>query len=304
MVCELALTDLEPKPYFAFYDNKTYFSVPDPVAVRIACQQTFNSQITDTSTQTISGVGVIEIKPSCTIILPDNNKYFSNPILEAESLDTSNMMSILKNALPEKYNFSFKVPAPKPIEFLPIPQLKPINTSIIEQIFQEITHPAKALGVTAIFFIIFFSFIIILIFLCICSPCFRTWFHTCTFFKNPKTWWTTYKNYEVPAFNKLAPSNTVINRVKQLTSKISFNGRKIEPKDPLDTIETAPPTRNPDLFQLPTAYEKFSQKLKQELKRDNTPTNTRQHDLYPEVIFAPRERYSNNTENMIYSQVK
>jgi hypothetical protein len=214
--CDVELTNQDPTPYFAFYDNKTYFSVPEEVPVRIACQHEMYSTITDSTTQMISGIGMMEIKPSCTIILPDNNRYFSNPILEAEQLDSTNMMQILKASIPNKYNFSFIIPPPKEPILLPIPVMKPVNTSFVQQILHEITHPAKALSVTAIFFIIIFVFILFFILLCFISPCFRTWFRTCTFFKNPKVWWTTYKNYEIPDFNKLAPSNSLINRIRSI----------------------------------------------------------------------------------------
>jgi hypothetical protein len=126
MACPIDQSTMEVKPYFAFYDNKTYFSVPEEVTVRITCQSNLYSPITDSTTQQISGVGALEIRPSCTIILPDNNKYFSNPILEAENLDTSNMMSILKSSLPSKYNFTFQVPTPKPIQLLPQVTMKPL----------------------------------------------------------------------------------------------------------------------------------------------------------------------------------
>lgn len=186
-------------------------------------------------------------------------------------------MSILKSSLPSKYNFSFQIPTPKPVEFLPAITMKPLNTSIVEQIFQEITHPAKALSVTAIFFLIILIFICVLICLCMCSPCFRTWFRTCTFFKNPKTWWTTYKNYEVPAFNKIAPSKSFFNRLRVI--KLPFYSRHVHDNVPDTNIET-PPANRPI----------------QEQPKSNTEHSYSRYDsdLYPKVIFSQGDRHQSD----------
>ena len=273
--CPVEPTENEVKPYFVFYDNKTFFSVPAEVSVRITCQSNIHSPITDSTTQIISGVGSIEIKPSCTIILPDNNRYFSNPILEAESLDTSNMMSILKSSLPSKYNFSFQVPTPKPIELLPHFNLKPVNTSVIQQIFNEITHPAKALSIAAIFFIILLTFVLITICLCIFSPCFRTWFRTCTFFKNPRTWWTNYKHYDVRHFHKIAPSESLKNKIRNI--KLPFIARK---------SENPPPTNHQshkDEQPLNVSFHARHEELRHIYNREN--------ELYPKIIINQPEMF-------------
>ena len=204
--CDLIQTEHYQKPFFAFYNNKTFFSVPEPLNIRITCQESAMTYVTETQTKQISGTGYIEIKPSCSIVLPDNRKYFSNPILEAEHLDTSNMMNILEESHPTILNFTFQIPTPTPATTKATPTLRPISIPFIEQIYQEISTPAKALSTTLIFIIIFFVFIFIGIFLCMTSKCFRDWFGSCTLMKNPKTWWTQYKNYDLHNFDKITSS--------------------------------------------------------------------------------------------------
>ena len=206
-VCELIPTQTPQKPFFAFYGNKTFFSVPQPVAIRITCQETPLSYVTDSQTKTVSGTGFIEIKPSCTIVLPDSRKYFSNPILEAEYLENSNFMAILKESQPTILNFSFHIPKPTQATTETPVTLKPIELSVIQQIIHEISQPAKSLSAAAIFFIIILIITILAIIPCIFSKCCRTWFTTCTLMKNPKSWWTEYKNYDLSNFTKLNRSS-------------------------------------------------------------------------------------------------
>lgn len=183
--------------------------------IRITCQSNTNSLTQESQTQTLSGIGQITIKPSCTIVLPDNRKYFSNPILEAESLDQSNMLNILKESNTNAFNYTFKMPTttPKP----PLPDFtlqRKVNTTLLDQIMQEISEPAKSITVITIFSIFLLTFILILLCCCTFNPCFRTWFTTCTFLKNPKTWWTEYKKYNVNDFSKIGRSNLPFSKLR------------------------------------------------------------------------------------------
>jgi hypothetical protein len=243
------------------------------------------SPITDSTTQVINGIGMMEIKPSCTIILPDNNKYFSNPILEAEQLDNTNMMNILKSSIPNKFNFSFNVPQPKSPVYLPVPVMKPVNTSFVEQILHEITHPAKALSVTAIFFIIIFTFILFFTCLCIVSPCFRTWFRTCTFFKNPKVWWTTYKNYEIPDFHKLAPSRSFTNRIRNIRLPFFRNSNQQDQEPEIDQAANAP--------------QSYFQRKHEQLRHTFTQSP---NDMYPKVVH--HQPKTQTIDDTTYTQIR
>lgn len=183
--------------------------------IRITCQKPSNSLTQETHTQTLSGIGQITIQPSCTIVLPDNRRYFSNPILEAESLDQSNMLNILKESNTNAFNYSFKIPTTTPSPILPVFELKRnVNTTLLQQIMQEITEPAKSITVVTIFTIFILSIALILMCCCMFNPCFRTWFSTCTFLKNPKTWWTQYKQYNVHDFSKIAHSNLPFSKLR------------------------------------------------------------------------------------------
>lgn len=289
-LCELTPTNKLEKPFFAFYGNRTFFSVPQPIVLRITCQETPLAYVTETQTKTVSGTGFIEIKQSCSIILPDNRKYFSNPILEAEYLDPTNFMAILKQSQPTILNFTFQIPEPiEPTTEAPF-TLKPVNISLIHQIYQEITEPVKALSTTATFFLILFCIGILACLPCCCSKCYRTWFSTCTLFKNPREWWTEYKKYDINTFDKLHTSTYF---------KILQNIRRKTPHDTQkqDTNET-----HPDNTQTNTNTLVRSEPI----TIPNTNMTTRYSDetftnIYPQFLYEAT--HPQNPQNTTYAQV-
>jgi hypothetical protein len=118
-----------------------------------------------------------------------------------------------------------------------------------------------------------------------CSPCFRTWFRTCTFFKNPKTWWTTYKNYEIPAFNKIAPSNSFSNRVRSI--KLPFYNRTINDNVPeTETNAQAPSNKT---------FQAQHEALRNTYQKHDS-------DLYPKVLFSTND--TNDASLGAYAKIK
>jgi len=285
--CELTELTQPQKPFFAFYGNKTYYSLPHPIVVRITCQEALNTPTSETETRTLEGMGQIEIQPSCTIILPDNRKYFSNPILEAENLGQTNMLNLLKESQPNTFNYTFNIPIPTPAPTMPPFVLrKTVNNTLLQQIISEISEPAKSLTTLAIFGTL--MLIILILFLCCCmfNPCFRTWFTTCTFMKNPRTWWTQYKRYDLTDFKKLAPSTLPLSRFKQLFSSQPPSPRMQEMQRNLaksvDDIENEyHDTRKESTINLTSAPQLSPSYI------------AAQENLYPHVIFATPTPYAN-----------
>jgi len=295
-VCELIPTQTPQKPFFAFYGNKTFFSVPQPIAIRITCQETPLSYVTDTQTKTVSGTGFIEIKPSCTIVLPDSRKYFSNPILEAEYLESSNFMAILKESQPTILNFTFHIPKPTQATTETPVTLKPIELSVIQQIFHEISQPAKSLSAAAIFFIIILIIAIIAIIPCIFSKCCRTWFTTCTLMKNPRSWWTEYKNYDLSNFTKL--NRSIYFKFLQKFRKKNFT----RPTEDINFAYSYQQAQNPDTqLQHQQPYTTVTLPEHPDTSYNHRYTITPQlHDpptptlIYPQFRFSPRTQEPRN----------
>ena len=265
ILCNLQQTEQIQKPFFAFYSNKTFFSVPNALTIRITCQENSFNFVTDTQSKILTGTGYIEIKPSCSIVLPDNRKYFSNPILEAEYLENAHMMNILEESHPQIVNFTFQIPEPKITTTLATPVLKSINLPFIEQIYQEISTPAKALSTSIIFLIIILIIIFIFVLLCMTSKCFRVWFKTCTFMKNPKNWWTNYKSYDLTTFDKLKSSQFFKRKFQK------FRKSENTPNPRTSTPNELP---DPEIMQY---------------NDQNAPTYVRYADsnLYPNFVYNP-----------------
>lgn len=308
--CRMIRVNTDTPPFFAFYDNKTFYSTPEQTPVRIICQDSNNLMTQESQTQMLAGIGQLIIKPACTITLPDNRKYFSNPILQSETLEQANMLDLLKDSQTATFNFTFKLPAVTTASPLPNFTLKKaVNTTLLEQIIQEISEPAKSISVISIFSIIILTIALICILCCMFNPCFRTWFTTCTFLKNPKTWWTQYKSYNVTDFTKTAHSKLLLSRIKAKFRTKPESARQFEPpKQPpkRPRLNSSESSSDSDIS-MPPPMPNFSMPYRNTLhvppvglpvtQPPQRPTyiDAKSPQLYPQVIFADPNHPSNQT---------
>jgi len=221
--------------------------------------------------------------------------------LEAESLDQSNMLNILKESNTNSFNYSFIIPTTTPPPYLQDFQLrKTINSTLLEKIMQEIKEPAKSLTVVTIFTIFILTIALILMCCCMFNPCFRTWFSTCTFMKNPKTWWTQYKQYNVQDFTKLRPSNLPFSKLREM-----FKPRMQENQQNVQCTFKADTRTQLEIDEQNSMYATIKSKkpIITSTKEDTIPTSsyisaTHQH-LYPQVIFSAPGAYLNKAATNI-----
>lgn len=189
----------DQQPFFTFYGTQTFFSVKQPTQIKISCKEP--GQQNKVELKILEYSGQFTLNPSCTVILPDNRKYHSNPILEGQVLNGPNFISILANRTANPTDFVHKIPTLQNLTTLPPLHFKPLNFNV-DTILSELTDPIQnATSLVRGFFSTTFIFFLILA-ICICSPKFRNWFTACLFMKNPKKYWIKYKGYDISDFTK------------------------------------------------------------------------------------------------------
>jgi hypothetical protein len=211
------------------------------------------------------------------------------------------MLNILKESNTNSFNYSFILPTTTPPPQLQDFQLKKtINSTLLEKIMQEIKEPAKSLTTITIFTIFILTFVLILMCCCMFNPCFRTWFSTCTFMKNPKTWWTQYKQYNVQDFTKIRPSNLPFSKLREM-----FKPRMQENEGHVN-CSFKPDTRTQlEIDEKNSMYATIKSKkpIPVPTRNDTIPSSsyisaTHQH-LYPQVIFSTPGTYPNQQPTQI-----
>lgn len=210
-------------PFFATYANTTYFSVPDNYLIETICpntnSDTLSLQGALTGSMTISGIGHFQINANCFAKLPDG-RIIENVRDPGESVDLgqSTITEILDFA-PKILNFTFNNREStfwQKWNDTPIAHQLDIKPFQWTHKLEEIFNPGQMSTFMARNAVIIIILIILLIIFFLCYPRFRLWLKTVTLWSNPKKYWTKYKNYNVPYFDKLPKIN------QQLHEKFNF----------------------------------------------------------------------------------
>jgi hypothetical protein len=124
--------------------------------------------------------------------------------------------------------------------------------------------------------------------LCAVSPCFRTWFTTCTFMKNPKTWWTRYKQYDISSFEKKGPTAYFRNlQPKCNNQNIHDTTRNLTATD-IETGETVITPQAPLAESTPPQARNLPKNKSKSEKRYSY-HSFETADIYPHLIFQDQQ---------------
>ena len=216
------------EPYYKLYDDTLVYSVNGPLETRIICKESkqFKQNIFY-----LNGVGLLKIAQDCKIEFQNSYKAFSNPEPTVTDLGSVKMMDVF-HYIPQPDNFSIEIPKYiKANVSMPTINLKKVETASFEQILNEVINPSDALPeiirvLTAISIVI-----IVLLIICKFSPKFETCFKTFVLWKNPKTWWTEFRNYDIRTFEKFVNNPTTRRWIPNLVNRLNFRNEPtgIEP---------------------------------------------------------------------------
>ena len=98
-VCPLVPTGATPSPRFYFFDNALIYSTPVETSIYIVCHSLSDSQSKD-QTMTLSGFGIQEIAPGCSLTMPDGTTHNMPFIQNTTELSTKIFREILQKQQP------------------------------------------------------------------------------------------------------------------------------------------------------------------------------------------------------------
>jgi len=196
----------EESPFFNLYDHTLVYSVKEKTSIKFICKNLSRPVGHEHETRYIQGIGAATIAPDCQILFPNGMRAFSNPEPKIENMGSLKFMDNF-NFLPSIDNYTNIIPLP--VNITPFKELKltQVDTTAYKSLLEEIINPQSALPeiirVTMGILIFIASFIVT----CFIFPKVGVWFKTITLWKNPKTWWTDFKHYDLPSFNKNKPNS-------------------------------------------------------------------------------------------------
>ena len=206
LLCDIVKTK-ETTPFFATYGNITYYSVPANYGGNIICPNLKSTQHHEavTGALLISGVGSFQLQKSCFVQLPDDRKIYNhnNPDAASTDLGIPTLLEALRYA-PNADQFTFNITPPvlwnhsiPEVTLLDV-QIKSLEDLVTYTLKPQVVFPQLLIGL-----IIFLCIAIPLgLFFC-CNKRARAWFMAWSWIRNPKKYWTKYKNYKVPGFDKI-----------------------------------------------------------------------------------------------------
>ena len=218
-------TSADTTPFFATYGNTTYYSVPANYAGNVICPniKTIKHQNAVTGVLLISGVGSFMLQKTCFVQLPDDRKIINNNLPDAtQDLGIPTLLEALHYA-PKKDNFEFNLSKSQLWSNYSIPEVTLLDVEL-RSMKDLVTYTLKPQVVYP------YLLITLLVFLCITIPlaclfCLskraRAWFMAFANIRNPKKYWTQYKHYNVPGFEKIPQFNQYA--TEQLREKLSMN---------------------------------------------------------------------------------
>lgn len=225
-------------PYFAFYKNKTIFSVPEPMVLSISCQ--IRAQTAETyATIEINGTGEASFKPSCTIRLPDGRKYHSAPDPVVNTIEQSDLFTIL-NYIPTFTNYTaIENEAEHPKLSFPEVNLIEVRIPDTKEMLKNILNPTNSIPFIVRFGAILGLILSLLLLACICFPKFRRWILSCCLLKDPTRWLRRFKTFQTVLPEKEKPKG-IIKKIR-----VRFSRKRKYPYS-CDSAPRAPPRPYPE----------------------------------------------------------
>ena len=125
--------------------------------------------------------------------------------------------------VPNPANYTIEIPKYTKVNDSVSPiNLKKLETTGFQSIINEVINPTDALPEIIRVFTGISIVIVIMLLICKCSPKFATCFKTFVLWKNPKTWWTEFKNYDIRTFEKFMQSERTRRWFPQITKRINL----------------------------------------------------------------------------------
>ena len=207
------------EPFYYVFSNNLIYSVEGQKLINLICETRTGFNKTQI---TLEGFGTAKIAPGCKVIFPNSYEITIHPEAKATNLGEVKFMEIHKY-VPSENDYNLIIEVTKPPINIYTPKLDEVDTNFFNQILDEIVNPVQVLPEVFRVLIAITCVIIIFIILCMCFPKLALWFKTCIFWKNPKVWWTTVKNYDGD-FNKL-PREVSIQLKKRFQDFVHNNSR-------------------------------------------------------------------------------
>jgi hypothetical protein len=211
-----SIPSTETRPFFATYNNITYYSTPANYTVHLVCPNV-NIDYTGepvTAELQLGGTGTFYLRQSCFVDTPDNRRiepqHTADKITQLGSATLSEAIQI--TPISEGYVINRTQSAYRSLNIPDLIYTAPTPMNIKDMIFQTY-EPDKMIPHLLRFILILLVATVIAAIVFACSPRARTWVKTCCFCSNPKKWWDEYKGYHVPGFEK-APN--FVPRSKQI----------------------------------------------------------------------------------------
>ena len=221
--CPMYQTELATeRPFFATYGNVTLFSAPISYSARAICPNLNSNADALNENIILSGVGSVQIKPGCYIILPDNRKISAQETPTVYQLGETTIMEAFKYT-PKRYNYTFKIREPRLNYSLPDLELMTVSINDASELWRKSFHPRNAIPVVTIIFSVIFTFILFICVGCCCSPKFRHFCRAGCPTENPTKYLKKYKNYNVPTVVKMPERNRPKKSLKKKLSPKEMN---------------------------------------------------------------------------------
>jgi len=282
------ITYHEKEPFYYIYGSKLIYSVKGPELTNLNCKI---NEVHERSSVYLEGMGTAKVSPGCTITFQNGMKATINPEPVANDLGQVKFMNLLKYT-PDEHDFKFEVVYNNVSNVdLHVPNITKVDTDMFQQILQEIINPSQVIPEVIRAFTGIAIAIVILFIICKCSPKFAIWFKTCIFWKNPKTWWVDFQQYDIRTFEKFRQhQETTTNWFKRHVANMAHNNRKPA------CLKTPEIDMKPSKPSPLSKFQEEQAKLKERMMLDprpaesapeeNEPQETQQ-TVYPTISFVP-----------------
>ena len=276
------------EPFYHINGNNLIYSVGGPQPTTLICE---NNPIRKTIY--LEGMGIAKIESGCKILFENDMIAYINPEPEIVDLGQIKFMEVFKYT-PNINDFNVEIVyANKSITHYK-PNITTVDTSSFEHIWNEIKNPSQVIPEIIRVLAGIFIFVVLFSLLCCCSKRFAIWFKSCTFWKNPRTYWVDYRNYDLGTFNKYKPAfdrrkNQFMDNFRRLFTLVASESPKQDDteshKGPI--IKNARPIEQPTT--LIAKLRKEENNYKQQLETDKLIEQTEEKttsSIYPKFSYV------------------
>ena len=193
---------VEKEPFFELYGNILVYSVINETEITFICKD-LRTSLHERTVKKLNGIGIASVAPDCQILFGESKRAFSNPEPTVRNLGSLHLMDVF-NYMPKIDNFSMPFSKSETTIVIKPLNLTETNYTSYRKILEEVINPQSAIPEIIRILMGILIFVASILLLCCMSKKFSVWFKTCIFWKNPRTWWQEYRNYDIKTFEKPA----------------------------------------------------------------------------------------------------